>query len=561
MGHMIKGFAGLGFHHPCARRVPGVLARNLLFIGLILAGAAVLLGAIRRRPAPLKAGSGVPSAGSISSTEKSDVSEVVARVNAAFRTDWAAERLAPAARADDLAIARRISLGLAGRIPSLEEIRLLEEVPAENRIANWVEALLNERSTADYLAERLARTYIGVEDGPFLVFRRRRFVSWLADQLAGNRPYDQLVRELIVSEGLWTDSPATNFVTVTLVDGAQRPNSSRLAGRVARAFLGARIDCAECHDHPFDHWKQRDFAGLAAYFDQTRQTFTGIRDQSDTARSPADEKQISPAVPFQAELLGHSGHRRQQLADWETSRQNQRFSRAIVNRVWGILCGQPLVTPVDNMPDEGLPPAIDLLADDFVANGFDLRRLIRAITETEVYSLASQSPDEAAVTARSIETWAIFPLTRLRPEQTVGAIFQARSLETVDRQTPLFLRFVQFIGKKEFVDRNGDLGEDEFAPQSGTIPQRLLLMNGKEVREATDESNFVNASNRIAQLAPDDDKAIEIAYLTILTRRPTSVEMSYFHQQLEPLRDKERARRIEDLCWTLLNSMEFCWNH
>ncbi|MBL9125849.1 MAG: hypothetical protein JNG90_19565, partial [Planctomycetaceae bacterium] len=188
-------------------------------------------------------------------------------------------------------------------------------------------------------------------------------------------------------------------------------------------------------------------------------------------------------------------------------------------------------------------------------------RLVRAIAATEVYALSSQGSAGAPLAERHAECWAAFPVTRLRPEQIARSLYQARSLETVDQDTSLLLRFAKFVGQSEFVERNGDLGEDELSPNRSTIPQRLLLMNGKQVRETIDESNFVNASGRIAQLAPDDAKAVEIAYLTILTRRPTAAESVYFVAELSPLRDKERARRIEDLCWTLVNSMEFGWNH
>lgn len=554
-----------------------MLARNLLIIGLAAAGLAAIWDAIRppapdlrqrgRAPLPATAAIGVAVAGDLAP----DIAPIVEQINGAFRADWGSEDIRPADRADDLVLARRLSLALAGTVPALEEIRRLESYPADQRLDRRLAELLDDRRSWDYLAERLARSYVGIEKGPFVVYRRRRFVSWLADQLASNRPYDEIVRELVSAEGLWTDSPATNFVTVTLTDGAKLPNTSRLAGRVTRAFLGVRIDCAECHDHPFERWTQRDFAGLAAFFADSRQTFTGIRDAPARAEQPkqgksaveiavAEPAAVPAAVPWQPELLPATGSKRAQLASWLTDPTNVAFSRAIVNRVWGLLCGRALVEPVDNLPAE-VPRAVDLLAEDFAAHGFDLRRLIRTIAATEVFQQSSKSSDDSLVTPQHMELWSVFPLTRLRPEQTARSIFQARSLETVDQETSQLLRLVQFIGQNEFVERNGDIGEDELAPQTGTIPQRLLLMNGKAVRETTDGSNFVNASGRIAKLAPDDRTAIEIAYLTILTRRPTPDEADYFARSLAKLGNKDRARRIEDLCWTLVNSMEFGWNH
>src|SRR5262249_42603571 len=152
----------------------------------------------------------------------------------------------------------------------LEEIRALERLPAEERIDAHLERLLSDRRFADYFAERLTRAFLGTEDGPFLIYRRRRFVYWLSDKLAENQPYDELVREIIATEGLWTDHPATNFITATAAENG--PDPVRLAARTTRAFLGVRIDCAQCHDHPFAAWKQGDFEGLAAYFAQAQQS-------------------------------------------------------------------------------------------------------------------------------------------------------------------------------------------------------------------------------------------------------------------------------------------------
>src|SRR5262249_44561625 len=144
-----------------------------------------------------------------------DFRAAVGRVDDAFRQAWAEVKTRPAPAASDLAVARRLALALMGTVPSLEEIRQLEYLPSEERLAWWIDHVLQDRRCADYLAERPARPCVGPEDGPFLLYRRRRFVTWLADQLAQDRPYDAVVRDLIASDGLWTSNPATNFVSVT----------------------------------------------------------------------------------------------------------------------------------------------------------------------------------------------------------------------------------------------------------------------------------------------------------------------------------------------------------
>jgi hypothetical protein len=152
-------------------------------------------------------------------------------------------------------------------------------------------------------------------------------------------------------------------------------------------------------------------------------------------------------------------------------------------------------------------------------------------------------------------------MTRLRPEQVVGSLLQASSLATIDYESHILIRMARAIGQNEFVKRYGDAGEDELDPHGGTIPQRLLLMNGSLVRERTEAGNFLFAPWRIAMLAPNDAKAIETAYLAVLTRRPSAEEATHFAARLRDTRGGRRQQALEDLYWNLLNSTEFSWNH
>jgi hypothetical protein len=490
---------------------------------------------------------------------------IVAIVDQAFHDQWSARGAVPARRASDLAVMRRLSLGLCGTIPSLEEIRRFESQPAGARLEAWLEELLHDRRFADYFAERFARAFVGTEDGPFLVFRRRRFIAWLSDAILANRPYRAIIRELIADQGLWTDHPATNFLTVTFDQEAGRPSPERLGARVARAFLGVRLDCASCHDHPFQHWKQADFQGLAAFFGGVHSDLRGIRDDANDYRPP-DRKAgkpacavIEPRVPFLSELRSASGSPRDQLADWVVHPRNGYFARETVNRVWALFFGRPLAEPIDDLPAVSeLHPALVRLAEDFSSHGTDLHRLIRIIAATEVFRLDSATDSEAILGPE--ETWAIFPMTRLRPDQVAGAIFQAGSLRTVDAQSHWFVRLVSYTGRNDFVRRYGDTGEDEFDGRGGTIPQRLLLMNGQVVRGRT-KDDFFTAASQIAELAPDDDKAVLAAFLTALTRRPNNEESKHFATRLTASSGKERKAQLADLFWSLLNTTEFSWNH
>ncbi|QDU98391.1 DUF1553 domain-containing protein [Lignipirellula cremea] len=511
---------------------------------------------------------------------RADFGAVVQQIDDQFADRWKTAGLQAAARADDLTIARRLSLGLTGTIPSLEEIRELENTPAGQRMEWWVSHLLEDRRYADFVAERLARAFVGVDDGAFLVYRRRRFVTWLSDRLFENDlRYDQLVRKLIAGEGLWTDSPQVNFLTVALdQNNKNQPDPIRLGGRTVRAFLGMRIDCLQCHDEfrldgatgfpgPDGEERegtQRDFHRLAAYFGQASSSLRGMREDPDREYRykylyEDEEEQVEPAPPYLPELASQQKSRRAELASWVTHPQNKPFARATVNRIWAILVGRPLHEPIDNIPLHGSSqPGLELLTDDFIAHGFDLRRLIRLIAATRVYQIDSRADFE--VTPAHEAAYAVFPLTRLRPEQAAGAVIQASSLTTIDAASHIVSQLIMNGETNDFVQRYGDMGEDEFTDRGGTIPQRLLMMNGKLVRERTHE-NLLQAATQISALAPDDDAAVETAFLSVLTRLPTAEETALFAGQLKGQRKKARNAQLEDLYWVLINSTEFCWNH
>ncbi|MBI1904496.1 MAG: DUF1549 domain-containing protein [Planctomycetia bacterium] len=542
-------------------------AKNLLFVGVVLAGAggfafSLLPGG---KPDNWRVAPSLPKDESFQAT--------LQKVNASFREDWKSLGIATAHPADELTVARRVSLALTGTVPSLEEVRMFEGRKTPDRIAWWTLGLLHDRRYSDYMAERLARAYVGVADGPFLIYRRRRFASWLSDQLHDNRPYDAMVRDLVASDGLWTDEPATNFITATVKpDSNEGVDETLVAARVYRAFLGIRVDCAECHDHPFDRWTQDDFHHLAAFFGRTVPSFTGVRDERKRGpyewehHATHEKRTDDPGVPFAKELLPAEprNNPRKRLAVWATHEDNPAFARATVNRVWALLFGKPLIEPVDNIPlDKPRQPALDILAEDFSAHGFDVQRLVQLITATEVFRLDSRDREEWSdgQAEAALEHWAVFPMTRLRPDQVSSSILQAASVQTLDYNTHVLFRVVRLIQQGQFVERYGDVGEDEFGFRAGTIPQRLLMLNGELVKDRTEENIVSNASTQIASLAPDDKLAVEAAFLACFTRRPTVEERDHFTAKLREAQDNDRRRAMEDIYATLLNATEFSWNH
>lgn len=508
---------------------------------------------------------------------RSDWGVVLSSLNQEFSDHWKQKGLEPTPRASDFTIARRLALGLTGTVPSLEEIRAIEQINEKDRIEWYVSRLLEDRRFADYWAERLARVYVGTDMGPFLVFRRRRFVTWLSDHLAANRPYDDLVQELIADNGLWNSSPAVNFVTSTSDPNKDnQPDEIKLAGKTARAFLGMRIDCLQCHDDKLGTINlgergnphtgaQANFHELASFFGEARVGLTGVQNDKKQKYEykylDEEKEEVVPAkVPFNAHLIDGNGTRREQLARWITHPENKAFARATVNRVWALMFGRPLMEPIDDLPLYGkYPPAMELLADDFIAHDYDLQRMIRLIAASEPFQRDSRADFE--ITEKHDAEWASFPLSRLRPEQVAGSLVQAASASTINADSHVVAQLVKFFQTREFVERYGDMGQDEFTDRGGTITQRLLMMNGELVKERTGENVVMNAATRMAVLGHSDEAAVDAAYLAIFTRYPDGDERKHFAAKLDGLRNNARIAAMEDIYWVLVNSTEFSWNH
>lgn len=499
----------------------------------------------------------------------------VERVDAFLETQWRDAGVMPAGPASELQVLRRLTLALMGTIPSLEEIRQFENDQAPDRLDRWTLRFLRDPRFHDYFAERLARSFVGVEGGQFVVYRRDRFVAWLSDQLRENTPYDRLVQEMVASEGLWTGDPASNFITSAVNEGVLDHN--KLAARSARAFLGQSIDCAQCHDHPFNEdLSQQDFEGLAGQFGRVEVAALGVHEMSSEPpammrrRPEAESVEEEPAavpepgVPFGEDWLPEDGSVRQKFAFWLTHPDNRRFERAIANRVWGLMFGRPYIAPVDDLPDPPSPQQpdlVDILGADFREHGYDLRHLIRTIAACRAFRIDSAADAAEPVELPTLEeTWGVFPLTRLRPEQVIGSMIQASWVQTVDRNSHLVVRFMRFTRENDFLNEYGDPGDRELNEQTGTIPQALLRMNSDMTREAI-KTDLMTATTRIARLCRDDASIIRTSLLVCFCREPTAPEREHFLAQLAGASREEKNRIVEDLFWALFNSPEFSWNH
>jgi hypothetical protein len=542
---------------------------------LVVAAVAGLVA--RAAHGPASSGAAIAEVGD----ELPDLGAPVGRVNAAFAERWKAAGVEPARPASELQVLKRLSLALHGTIPSLDEIRQFEADDRPDRTHHWTRRLLADARFANYFAERLARSFVGIrKDNVFVIISPRRdpFVNWLGGQLQQNTPYDEIVRQMMSATGMWTARPATIFLD------APDNQDDRLAAKTVRTFLGQRIDCAQCHDHPYSHWKQHEFEGLTAFYSQVQTSLlAGTRDMAtDPAGRPVEliingrktrePRAVREEVPFHPEWLAGQGTRRERLAAWVTHPDNRRFERAIANRVWGLIFGRALHEPVDDLPDpgDGASDVLDLLGHDFREHGCDLRRLIQVIAASRPFRLesiaddrSSNSPDfdnGPANRKRTEAEWASFPLIRLRPEQVIGSLLQTDSLQTAEPNQQVVSRLLRRWHEVEFVKGYGNRGEDELQDPGGTIPQRLMLMNGERA-SLTGAAGPFNAAGRIASMSSTDEKCVETAYLVCLTRRPTPAEMQYFAGLLRGTTGNFRTQVVEDIVWAQYNSTEFSWNH
>ncbi len=534
--------------------------RNLLLPATVVIAIVGLVAWVAVRPL-------IPSIPQMMAADDWDVDAAADRINALLQSTWDEASVDPAEPADDLQVLRRLSLALVGTAPSLEEIRHFEEDTSPDRLGQWTARLIADSRFVEYFAARLGDAFVDPVAEELKPHQRERFARWLGTSLQQGRSYSEIVGAMIADRGVIADHPATTFVALELSLGDL--GAERLAARTSRAFLGQRIDCAQCHDHPFADWTQAHFEGLAAYYGQVE--FRSARVQDTRPREfviedtrTQEQRTVEPEVPFDSEWLPDNKHLRTELSAWLTHPENRRFRRAIANRVWGMMFGRAYVSPVDDLPDPPSPErpdVLDLLADDLANHGDDLRRLIHVITATRAFSLASTHDelDQHASTEKVEQAWAVFPVSELGPQQMIRAMQQAsavRTLRTEDSNNYTAIR--RYERQSRFVNEYGIAGDADEA-QASTIPHTVQRLSGNDTRQFSDAS-WLTAPGRIAAMSSDPETCLENCYLACLTRRPTTEEQQHFLPLFEGGL-KQRAIAVEDIYWTLFNSAEFCWNH
>jgi uncharacterized protein DUF1549/uncharacterized protein DUF1553 len=522
-----------------------------------------------------------------------------AQIDRMVRAEWRKHGVTPAPRASDAAFLRRVWLDLSGTIPPADEVKKFLADPARDKRARAVDALLASPRYADHFTDYWDNVLLGRRPPPGLVdrvqfrrflheaFEENRSWAWMAHELVAavgrnspGGPKKPLMAALFPPTVSKAEAEGVNGATNWLLRFAQTPQD--VGGTTARIFLGVRIQCAQCHDHPSEKWKQDDFRRFTAIFAKT-----GLR--------PVDPKEMGmirrvDLIDGQGAGFGMAGNpelramaiakptaldgtdfssapmRRTALADWMIRPDNPWFARAFVNRMWAYLLGRGFVEPIDDFRRSNpavAPEILDALAADFAAHNHDIKRLIRQICATEAYQ-------RAAAPAKGPPLWQHYRLRPLRPEELLAAVSSAVNLDNImqllaykaDKLEKLKLDVKNAVTFLFDVDE--DLPSDDY---EGTIPQALMLLNGQLTNGSIAGITPGSALRDLLRAATTDEEKIEALYLRTLSRPPSKDEMQHWlafvnapHRGLpQPLGPKQLA--YEDFFWALLNSSEFVTRH
>jgi hypothetical protein len=504
----------------------------------------------------------------------------------------AANKVTPARLADDAEFFRRAWLDLGGRIPDLTEARRFLDSKDADKRRKVIDSLLKSPHFVKHYTAVFRALYLPEANANLQVrFGAPQFESWLSYHLKANTPYDQMVRELLTApvtgpgpRGALQVAPGGNGTAVFYQANEYLPEN--LAGATSRLFLGVKLGCAQCHDHPFAKWKKDEFWSYAAFFAGIRSRRQGDFTQPD--RELADKREI--AIPgtdrvAQAKYLDgtkpewkEKASARDTLAEWITSPKNPYFARATVNRLWAHFFGTGLIEPVDEMVGTEAaashPELLDELAKEFIAHKFDLKFMIRAIVSSQAYQRTSARSDKSQDDPRQFARMALRGLT---PEQLYDSLAEAVGMPTAAEQNNDGRR-IAFIGgpngaRAEFIAKFANSSDRPTEVQT-SILQALLLMNGKFVGDATN----LDRSHRLASVLDmpswDTSKRLEVLYLAALSRKPTQREVDRANRFIndalksddgKPLAEKEKDKRykaaLADVYWAILNSGEFYLNH
>ncbi len=466
--------------------------------------------------------------------------------------------LLPSELADDATFLRRSTIDCLGTLPTPDEVRAFLSDPSPDKRARWIDALLARDEYADYWALKWAdillvdREKLG-ERGAFELHH------WLRAQFAANRPYDEWVRELITAAGDSGKSGPVNFYRA-----ADTPDA--LARTVCQAFLGVRVECAQCHHHPFEKWSQEDYYSLAGFFngierkplakDRVLVFHAGYREMPipESTQSVAARGLDAPVSPRLT-----TGDPRIVLAEWMTAPDNPWFARLAVNRLWKHYLGRGLVEAEDDLRSTNPPtnpPLLDFLSRRLFESRFDLKSTMRLIMNSRAYQLSS---DPNANNREDEQNFSHYSVKRMPAEALLDAISTVTGVAEAFPGRPLGTRAISLWDNRlpsyflEIFGRPERTTPCECGRTSDpTMAQALHLMNAPEI-----EVKVSHPTGRVAKLIESgatEEQIVEMICLGAIGRYPTAAHKATARKLFSASPPREAA---EDFLWTLLNSYDF----
>jgi hypothetical protein len=496
------------------------------------------------------------------------VEDTVRTVDRHLTEFWAKNDITPAPVADDAEFLRRLSLDLVGRIPPAAEARAFSESQDPDKRTRKIEELLDRPGFLNHFASVLRQAWVpDTGENRAIPFNAANsFEAWVRKQLQADVPMDRIVRQMLTTRTLFAGRGAETFRQ----DQGDSPfafiavnefKPENVAAAASRLFMGVKIECAQCHTHPFAPYKKEQFWELAAFFAEVQPAIANISDPKykREIRIPGDHPKT-----VQARFFGDDHEPkwdakkspRETFADWLTASDNPFFARNFVNRTWAHFLGIGIVDPIDE-PSPDNPPIIPELLDDlakaYAESGYDTRYLIRVITRSKLYQLTSRQTHPSNADPRKL---ARVTVKAMSGEQLFDSLATATGYrDGIPREQRNF-----FGIRREFVTKFGST--EKLAEKQTSILQALTMMNGRLVNEVTslDRSEFL--AGVIDAPFLDTNGKVEALFLGALSRKPTPAEAEKYASYIDrggPTGDHKKA--VTDVYWALLNSSEFGLNH
>ena len=489
----------------------------------------------------------------------------------------------PAKISDDLTFLRRVSLDITGSLPEPETAKSFLIDERQDKRSRLVEKLLKSKEYANYWALKWA-DLLRVEEKTLDPKGVKKTFTWLSEMIQQGKPLDQFAREILCAMGSTYENPPANFYR------ALRSPVDR-AEAVSQVFIGTRINCAKCHNHPFENVRQEDYYRFAAIFDAIdyeiienkkkdgydKHRFVGEQivklvpikdmDQKKVLKDPRTKERPVPGF-LDSDPIQSFDHRLDELASWITS--HSRFAKVQANRIWSNLMGQPLIDPVDDVRETNPasnPQLIDFLANELINNGFDQRELIRLIANSATYQLSSDP--EGVLDVGTEQNFARAKVMRYPAEVVIDAAHQSMSVKAEFSDTSKSNKAISMPGVESVHLSNKPHHEDRFLKVFGK-PARLTNSDSERSNETTLAQVFeltagetINGiieeeGNRIGQLIEQDKDDLEIIdelYWAVLTRPPSAAEWTMMLSYVSLAENRRSA--MEDVSWGLLNAKEF----